>query len=579
MGAAHYTRDELLTLAASQHAARLNNSTWVTLCQLGLSVRGPTPRGCRGGVPKPRQMKKIKDRGVNTRNLRSLRPATQDGTNVVLINARSVQNKATSISEYVTDTSTEILAITETWLPLRPHATVMHDLCPVGYKFLSVPRGKGKGGGVGLLYRSSLSIKQLKLQQTPTTFEVLSVTINRHSMMQMLVIYRPPPSQQNGFKFSSFLDEFHLLVTEALLLPGKIIILGDFNIHLDDPTDHDARLFLNMLDALNLTQHVTTATHQRGHILDLVISRNGDTTGVENTVTVDMGGLSHLLDHHPVACSVNLTIPKYKRDVRKCRKFRSVNCNEFASDVIAELSDGSCGPGGWFGTYDTVLRKVADKHAPEASHVIRERPYKLWYNDNIHAQRIIRRKLERRWLHTNLVIDKDIYQQQCRAVVNMIKQAKSEYYKEKLGSATAKDMFKVLQSLTNVQERILPTYSSEKSLANQFVQFFLEKVAKVRSTLDASDVVATPECTVNVAPAFSTFSGVSDATLLTMMKRSPSKSCSLDPVPTWLIKNPSVLEGVLPTLTIAINSSFKSGVVPDSQKNAFVTSPDQEDWS
>ena len=49
------------------------------------------------------------------------------------------------------------------------------------------------------------------------------------------------------------------------------------------------------------------------------------------------------------------------------------------------------------------------------------------------------------------------------------------------------------------------------------------------------------------------------------------KSCHLDPVPTWLIKNDVVMESVISTLVSAINGSLESDVVPASPKTAVVT--------
>ena len=46
---------------------------------------------------------------------------------------------------------------------------------------------------------------------------------------------------------------------------------GDFNI--DNPTDVCAEELLNILDNFGLSQHVTDPTLNKGHILDLVVSK------------------------------------------------------------------------------------------------------------------------------------------------------------------------------------------------------------------------------------------------------------------------------------------------------------------
>ena len=49
----------------------------------------------------------------------------------------------------------------------------------------------------------------------------------------------------------------------------------------------------------------------------------------------------------------------------------------------------------------------------------------------------------------------------------------------------------------------------------------------------------------------------------------PTKSCSLDPVPTKVVKD--CLDELVPLLTVIINQSLQSGVFPDVWKEALVT--------
>ena len=40
------------------------------------------------------------------------------------------------------------------------------------------------------------------------------------------------------------------------------IILGDFNMHIEDPTDNNSKSFVDTMAALGLWQHVNKSTHQ-----------------------------------------------------------------------------------------------------------------------------------------------------------------------------------------------------------------------------------------------------------------------------------------------------------------------------
>ena len=55
------------------------------------------------------------------------------------------------------------------------------------------------------------------------------------------------------------------------VIPNEILILGDFNIHLDIPGNSNALHFIDMLKDFNLV-HVLESTHENDHLLDLIIS-------------------------------------------------------------------------------------------------------------------------------------------------------------------------------------------------------------------------------------------------------------------------------------------------------------------
>ena len=56
---------------------------------------------------------------------------------------------------------------------------------------------------------------------------------------------------------------------------NKFIILGDFNIHVNDESDVNAHNFMDIIMALGLEQHVNFPTHKAGNILDLVMTELG----------------------------------------------------------------------------------------------------------------------------------------------------------------------------------------------------------------------------------------------------------------------------------------------------------------
>ena len=85
-----------------------------------------------------------------------------------------------------------------------------------------------------------------------TTFEHIAVTIQDSRLLQLIVLYRPPTSRVNGHKTSIFMREFQDFAAELLLSPGDLLVVGDFNLHVDDVADSLAHPFLDVLDTLDL---------------------------------------------------------------------------------------------------------------------------------------------------------------------------------------------------------------------------------------------------------------------------------------------------------------------------------------
>ncbi|CAJ1064708.1 hypothetical protein NHX12_012799 [Xyrichtys novacula] len=71
-------------------------------------------------------------------------------------------------------------------------------------------------------------------------------------------LYRPPCYS------SSFISEFSKLLSIIHTTYNKILITGDFNLHIDNTSDPVSREFLNLLKCFDFQQHVTQLTHSRG---------------------------------------------------------------------------------------------------------------------------------------------------------------------------------------------------------------------------------------------------------------------------------------------------------------------------
>ena len=81
----------------------------------------------------------------------------------------------------------DISAITETWLNTGDYNDfVIGSLIPNGYRFLHSGR-KGRGGGVGLLFKSLLKVKQTSMDYLDTIMEV-EVEVNSQTVSILFVV-------------------------------------------------------------------------------------------------------------------------------------------------------------------------------------------------------------------------------------------------------------------------------------------------------------------------------------------------------------------------------------------------------
>ena len=74
-----------------------------------------------------------------------------------------------------------------------------------------------------------------------------------------------------------------------------------------------------------------------------------------------------------------------------------------------------------------------------------------------------------------------------------------------------------------------------------------------------------PKC----SSSWTCFDPVTDDEIHRIIKKSPTKGCGLDPLPTWMVKEAATQ--LAPTIRKIVNSSMESGSVPDSMKIAIIT--------
>ena len=148
---------------------------------------------------------------------------------------------------------------------------------------------------------------------------------------------------------------------------------------------------------------------------------------------------------------------------------------------------------------------------------------------------------------------------------------KTVYYR-KLISDNSQDSKKLWRELHKVLHRshgtTLPSCESPKSLADRFATFFTNKIVKICDSFSSSEPCNTVHPPFD-PPKLTVFTQVTQDEIAKIVSKSPTKSCMLDSLPTFLIKDCMYI--LLPSITKLVNCSLSEGLVPDGFKKAVVT--------
>ena len=279
-----------------------------------------------------------------------------EGLSCALINERSVGNKSSQVLDLITENNLDIFVITETWLFSREQAK-LNMITPEGYISFSKPRDERKGGGITIICQNELKCETKNSPFHATSFEFLhlGITIN-NKYFSLYTIYRLDPNVE---KMSVFFDEFATYLENWTLVSHGVLILGDFNIHIDLPNDSKASTFLEILKMFNLVQHIVVPTHKSGDTIDLIISHPNDF--VYNVVVNE-----YFSDNKTVSFTLRAIKDPSKSETVTSRNFHSINMEAFTQDITTCLANNEIStPIPKFNDrvkwYDTVLSALIDK--------------------------------------------------------------------------------------------------------------------------------------------------------------------------------------------------------------------------
>ena len=238
-----YTADELFQLKSKvDHNAQykiLNGKMCIDIRTLRLNRR-PIRRG--------KHKAKVEDkiRLVDFTNLKVIKVMDSLGKinvnrrlSLSLCNAQSIKAKEEIVAEVLEDTESDIMVVREMWLMDNDKVWIdSTELLRPSYRMLTANRKGKMGGGIALICKSTLKTKHIRVG-TKQSFEYSIWSIQTTNQAICLVaIYRPL-----DLSLPWFLDDFTEFMVDIIADSSNIVVMGDFNIHVNCDDDPNAVIF------------------------------------------------------------------------------------------------------------------------------------------------------------------------------------------------------------------------------------------------------------------------------------------------------------------------------------------------
>ena len=139
-------------------------------------------------------------------------------------------------------------------------------------------------------------------------------------------------------------------------LPGFACLVGDVNIHFDNPLQSLTKQTLTTLDPHSLVQVINKPTHMCGHIIDWVVVRTDEDIHRKSTNTDSLES-----DHYCIKSYFNISVSKPSTLLRTVRNVANIDRPSFIAELSSVSEFSSVENENQFCDF---LCTVIDNHAP-----------------------------------------------------------------------------------------------------------------------------------------------------------------------------------------------------------------------
>ena len=306
----------------------------------------------------------------------------------LLWNPRSLQNKILDFIQTLVDNDIDIAFVTETWMTNANNLT-SGLLKESGYNMFHSFRTDQRGGGVAILTKTSFSPKSSKTFKYHT-FEVVVQSVrlfNQVHPITLVTIYRLDESKP------VFIQEFYNFIEFLSTNYSNLVICGDFNIHINKPTETFVSDFNDILNTFSLSQSVHVPTHILGNTLDLII-HDASTLTISN-INIEKPDQS---DHYQLFFDIHCNMKINSKREITFRNVKNVDLHNFQMDIenTSDLFTQTCDKTNFQSSllfFNQIFGEIVESHAPLITKQVNINPNPGWIDQEFKSARSQRRKL------------------------------------------------------------------------------------------------------------------------------------------------------------------------------------------
>ena len=358
---------------------------------------------------------------------------------------------------------------------------------------------------------------------------------------------------------SVFCEELEKFLDSVYHKGDEVILVGDFNVWIEQ-SNTDSEKLRKLMNAYGLEQVVKEPTHTAGHILDHVYVNE-----CQMEIECVIGDRCNVkTDHYPLIFNLPIRVNVTNSETIVFRNKKNMNIEVLLKeleDAYHEIDfDEESSFESKYEEYRTVSQSIVDQLVPYAEKTLKPRQKIAWMDEEFKSNRRIRRQLEKKWRKNRTEETRKMYITQRKLCAKMSVAKQNSYYSKLIENAgnDQKTLFSVANNLLDRgKTRTLPEHTDALKLANDFNEFYINKIEKLRKSIPPCHGRGQIEIPEFKGRKLSIFKPTTETEVKEIIKDFGIKTSPEDPIPADILKK--VIEVAIPCLTQLVNKSLSEG--------------------